>query len=521
MRAIFFPLLLCSLCNANAAENDVFHRELFVDHHAIERMDNVRLELQHPVRRETVLKFDKPWEGAFCGYVTVIKDGDLYRMYYRGLPTAGKDGSEAEVTCYAESKDGINWTKPELGLYEWEGSKANNIVLAGQAPFSHNFAPFLDASADYGDDKRYKAFAGTSESGLFRFVSKDGIHWSKLGEQPAVRKGAFDSQNVGFWSEPEQRYVCYFRTWSEGGYEGIRTVSRSEALGFDAEWSEPVPMTFGDTPLEHLYTNQTQPYFRKPDLYVGTAARFLPGRQVVSDEEAKRLGVIGDYFKDCSDVVLLTSRGGLFIQVAFDRYFGRPGAQQSVIYDQHEYQRTFMEGFIIPGPGLENWTSRTNYPACGIVPTGETEMSMYVQKKYGQPEHGLERYSLRTDGFVAVAAPYEGGELVTKLVYVTVPNEDDMDLCFVTPCLYELLLNFASSAAGSVCIEIQDEKGQPIPGFELEQSKELIGDRIDYKVTWSEKEFLPKVPFRIRLAMKDARLFSFAVNCGGDFEIKF
>src|SRR5690606_41276915 len=72
-----------------------------------------------------VLNFDKPWEGNCSGYCTIIKDGDLYRMYYRGIREAGKDGNDNEVTCYAESTDGIHWTKPSLGIYEIDGTLEN------------------------------------------------------------------------------------------------------------------------------------------------------------------------------------------------------------------------------------------------------------------------------------------------------------------------------------------------------------------------------------------------------------
>ncbi|MCC6697729.1 MAG: hypothetical protein IT365_19030, partial [Candidatus Hydrogenedentes bacterium] len=77
--------------------------EPFVDDYLITQMGGTSLLLHPPAEGETVLTFDKPWEGLYCGYVTVIKDGDLYRLYYRGLPNSGKDGSDAEVTCYAES----------------------------------------------------------------------------------------------------------------------------------------------------------------------------------------------------------------------------------------------------------------------------------------------------------------------------------------------------------------------------------------------------------------------------------
>ncbi len=81
--------------------------EPFLDTYLIGSQANTTLRLQVPRPAETVIQFNDKWEGRYCGYVTVFKDGDRYRMYYRGNPLAGKDGSDWEVTCYAESPDGI------------------------------------------------------------------------------------------------------------------------------------------------------------------------------------------------------------------------------------------------------------------------------------------------------------------------------------------------------------------------------------------------------------------------------
>ena len=74
-------------------------------------------------------------------------------------------------------------------------------------------------------------------------------------------------------------------------------------------------------------------------------------------------------------------------------------------------------GFIRPGLGLNNWSSRTNYTACGTIPTGEGEMSLFIQRNYGQTTHYLERLTLRTDGFVSINAPYAG----RRIAHQTVP----------------------------------------------------------------------------------------------------
>src|SRR4051812_29577928 len=78
-------------------------RELFADGTLIDRLVDARLHLHEPHREGVALEFDKPWEGVFSAYVTVIKDGDFYRMYYRGLADAAHEGRTGEVTCYAES----------------------------------------------------------------------------------------------------------------------------------------------------------------------------------------------------------------------------------------------------------------------------------------------------------------------------------------------------------------------------------------------------------------------------------
>ncbi|HOF41741.1 MAG TPA: hypothetical protein PLD73_16855, partial [Candidatus Hydrogenedentes bacterium] len=185
-----------------------------------------------------------------------------------------------------------------------------------------------------------------------------------------------------------------------------------------------------------------------------------------------RLGAHSGYVGDCSDTVFMSSRGG------------------SV------YDRTFMEGFVRPGFGLDNWTSRTNYTTYGLIPTGPATMSLYIQRNYAQPSQYLQRLELRIDGFASVHAGYGGGELITKAL---------------TFAGNELEINFATSAAGSLWAELQQPDGTPIPGFTLDDCDELIGDQIDRVVTWKgsgDVSALVGTPIRLRFVMKDADLYA-------------
>ena len=447
------------------------NREIFIDNYLIDKLNGMQIIKHTPHDEGPVLYFDKPWEGIFCGYCTIIKNEGQFRVYYRGLPVDGKDGSNTETTCVAESQDGIHWQKPELGLYEIGGSLKNNVILANDAPSSHNFSPFLDTNPKANPLEKYKALAGEEKAGLRAYISPDGIHWKRLRDEPVLSGFAFDSQNVSFWSENEHCYVCYFRTWTKGGFNGIRTVSRTTSDDF-INWTTPVEMSFGDTPSEQLYTQQTSPYFRAPHIYVAIGGRFMPGKQVLSDEEAKKLNVDPGYFKDCSDAYLMTTRGG------------------------NVYDRTFMEAFIRPGIGMKNWVSRSNYPALNVVQTSPEEMSLYVNQDYAQPTAHLHRYSMRIDGFSSLSAPYKGGEMVTKPFTFTG---------------HELEINYSTSAAGEIRFELQEENGVSVPGFALEDSQAIIGNEISRIVRWKDSPELQNIigkTVRLRVQMKDADLYS-------------
>ena len=444
-------------------------RELFIDRHLVNQLEGARLQLQKPQPGGVALRYGSPTEGRFCFYTTVIRDGDLFRMYYRGHPWGPE--WQKSVTCYAESSNGIHWTRPELGLVQVEGSEKNNVIL----PTGRQFCPFLDSRPGVPAAERYKANMEGAD-GLIGYVSADGVDWKLVQEEAIVPRSLpnhFDSQNAMFWSVAEGCYCVYARHMTER-----RTVARSTSTDF-LNWSPPVMMTYSDTdsatPSQHLYTNQTQPYFRAPQIYLALPGRFQAGRRVLTDAQAAEIDAHaeGGGVEDISDGVLMTTRSGTT-----------------------HYDLTFRGSFVRPGIGLRNWTSRNNYPALGVVQTGPNEMSMYVQRDYSQETAYLERLTLRLDGFASVNAPYGGGEMVTRPLRFTGS---------------ELEINYSTSAAGSIQVETQDADGNPIPGFTLSDCPEIIGDEIGRVVSWKSGADLSRlagVPIRLRFAMKDADLFA-------------
>ena len=462
--------------------HDVFdlssRRELFVDHKLIDSFQQTELRLHEPRPMETAIVVDRPWEGAFNGGCCVFQHQGLFRMYYRALTT-----HSGPRLCYAESADGIHWTKPELGLVQIDGDCANNVIVAD----TPNFDIFLDTRPGVAADEcikmtRYSVegesltpyFAGKGTKAIHLLASGDGLTFRELGSEPIVTcdlPNAFDSHNIFFWSHVEQQYLCYFRIM-----DPLRTVARMCSPDLQ-HWSEPVVMAYGDTPREELYTNSTIPYFRAPHIYLALPARFMPGRRVLTDAQLADMHVAsyGEhvYYNDCSDAAFMSTRAGTT-----------------------HYERTFMEAFLRPGPEPGNWVSRTNYPLHGIIQTAPEEISLFASRHYAQPSWHLRRFTLRTDGFVSVHAPYSGGEMITR------------------PCVFqgrELEINYATGAAGGLRVELQDGAGLALPGYALNDCDPVIGDEIERCVSWAgngDVSHLAGTSIRLRFAMHDADLYA-------------
>jgi len=486
-----FPLLFNSIVQAAKPINIGSRIEPLVDDWLIDSLNGgARLELHSPQPREVAFQFDRPWEGNASGYSTLFKDGDIYRMYYRGhrylIDKKPLRMAQTETVCYAESKDGLHWTRPNLGIYKWKGSKDNNIIFMG-SPESHNFSPFKDINPDCLPEQRYKAVGGTSSTkGLWTFQSADGIHWKRLSKKPVVTKGAFDSHNTVFWDAEQKRYNMYVRYFSDGLFKGLRLIGESHSKDF-INWSEPTGLNYPGSPPQQMYANQIQPYYRAPHILFGFPTRYIAkpltehNKQLPPVALRKQLTYLSQRVgTDLSDGVFMSSRDGL----SFKRW---------------------DEAFLRPGPEAEQrWIYGDNYSSYGLIETKSAipglpnEISMhYDEGAWRDDIHRVRRYTIRLDGFVSLNAPYSGGTMTTKPLVFSGAR---------------LLLNYATSAAGTLKVEIQNADGSPIPGFTLEDSTVLYGDSTRQVMSWkngSDVSSLAGKSVRLKFALKDGDLYSF------------
>ena len=424
-------------------------RELFVDDYLIERLSGAEQKLQTPEARDIALVCDAPWEGNTSAYYTLFQDEDRIRVYYRGahFDEKTKKAAHPEFACYAESRDGLKFEKPKLGIVEFNGSRDNNIVWSGQG--THNFTVFKDANPACAPEARYKALGRGQPNGLYAFQSADGLHWSLMREKAVITDGAFDSQNLAFW-HPERK--CYF-DFHRKGRNGVRDIMTATSTDF-LNWTQPEFLDYGNAPTEHLYTNAIQPYFRAPHLFIGFPTRFQPQHEQV-------------------EPVFMTSRDG--------KRFHR-----------------WSEALIPITAPQDRDGNRSNYMTWGLLssPTNPRELSIYATEAYyAGPGSRVRRFVFRTDGFVAIHAAKEG-ELLTKPLTFSGRS---------------LELNVRTGLKGRVRVELQTPDGQAIAGYSLDECKPFSGDSIAQTVAWKGGDSLDKLagkPLRIRFVLEDADLFA-------------
>ena len=193
IRKIVMNLFLCCLCFISCAAQDYFanpSKNLFVNDDQIELMEHVTRTLHTPVfnAANPVLPPEKPWEGSVIlqpGTVIYDEEDHIFKMWYNSLATRSKPDIH-EFVCYATSTDGIHWTRPDLGLVEFHGSKDNNIVLQWT---SWTLSVIKDAYAS-DPSRRYKlAYWNNYDretKGMWVAFSPDGIHWSPEEHNPVV-----------------------------------------------------------------------------------------------------------------------------------------------------------------------------------------------------------------------------------------------------------------------------------------------------------------------------------------------
>lgn len=474
-------------------------RECLFDDHIIDtEKTTASFRLHQPVPQEIVLRHDAPWEGDGSDYHNFFFDdkwhgvngeypNGCYRMYY----LAWKTENPVIRVAYAESADGLRWSKPSLGMRSFEGSLDNNLIL-DLTDFGNfdNFMVFRDDNPACPPEKRYKGIAACLP-GLWAWVSPDGLHFTK--DSCITENGDFDSLNVAFWDRDEKIYRCFFRSHYNIGPDDphvvplpndnshVRFISVTESKDF-VTWTEPEFLSFDDGEHIPLYTNVIQKYFRSPKTLIGFPTRYIERQEWNGsfdelggrESRLERMKMSVRYGLAITDCAFIVSRNG---------------------HDFHRYTEAFIPPLEEDGT---NWVYGDCYPIYGLTvtksarPGAPDEISMYMkEKQWTNTPALLRRYTIRMDGFASMYAGGSERRIITK------------------PFVYSgdtLWVNFATSARGWMYFTLIDQDGGRY------ESEETFGNTIDRRVHFADEDAVKKLsgkPVTLEVRMIDADLYSF------------
>lgn len=280
------------------------NRYLVLDSRIIESTDNAKITITAAEKDKNNPLFveDKPWEIRFDNlYPNVMYDQEdqLYKCWYspfivdnssKGMILEERQkkiyncgpGREMGV-CYATSKDGIVWDKPELNLVEFKGNNKNNLVYRGP-----HGAGILKDLREKDSSKRYKMFTSSDELEMAVCFSSDGIQWGPLSLCPEINPYPIDGTHYNaLWVEENDEYVGFtrLRDKREGGSDSQRNllgawpprqIGRTTSKDF-LNWTQATPVTEG---LDFNLQIYSMPVFRHGNIFLG-----LP---VIHNQESDR-----------------------------------------------------------------------------------------------------------------------------------------------------------------------------------------------------------------------------------------
>lgn len=219
---------------------------------------------RHP--RNPLVERRYPWEGTgpyLGGSVLRDPEDDTFKMwysvwnshaYYNRLPFSYN-------VCYAESRDGISWERPALGVFDYQGSKENNCIKLGTDKTQN-----IDVCLNPWPDRFAGRFLSihNQKGGVFVSSSMDGKSFTRLVEKPAISYHS-DTQNNFVFDEVRQRWFLYCRPRAYAGYHK-RRVSLQESTDL-AHWShERTILVPTETEIPEYYGMTV---FRRGDLFFG------------------------------------------------------------------------------------------------------------------------------------------------------------------------------------------------------------------------------------------------------------
>ena len=481
-------------------------RQLFVDDYLIASRDGLRRVLHQPRKHPAnpIMTGETAWEGGprwgpVLAYVLRDEKTGRFRLWYRSRVTYESAGRKYSFpNMYAESADGLHWDRPKLGLYEWDGSTENNIILPagdlrGLTHEQQDAAAPWKAVWEHNSPSR--CLEGMEREGCYVYTSSDGIRWERshlsvpygprrrvtpeADPLPLSRLG--DTAHVR-WDSLLNTYVCDAKGTipSPKGNDGLT----ARLPGGDGHYRFRLQMESDD--LIHWSRPRVVAFPDRRDWDAGTIGFYgLLG----TTYESMWIGYLRAHRLDPwkrVDVQLCVSRDGRTWSRACDREvflpLGDEGSWES------DYSEINHAGPLLVGDEL--W-----FFYRGSILEHHRGTGPDIQK-------GMGLATLRRDGFASLSANGTAGGSVT-----TRP---------LTIAGGRLSVNADVRTGGSVRVAVLDGEGQPLPGLDAAGCRPVTGSGTAQAVTWEEADLAGAVergaPVRLRFHVENADLYAFWID---------
>jgi hypothetical protein len=493
--------------------------QFFIDDLFIAESNNINLCLEPPQKAGIVLAPERPWEAYRIFPSTILEDDGIYKIWYESIAHyPGKEGTvpcprcrannsgekavcvkcgwplldmqwmEEQLIhqCYAVSKDGVQWERPDLGLVEYAGNRKNNIVESCGVPSINPRGP---------SEEKFMSIL-QHQGSLYITVSPDGLHWKR--KPHPVLPFTADTNNQIIFDPAIGKYIAFLR-----GFPGRRTIVRCAFNSLDeAPWpyhecrrkpdhtgtmyienelETVMDIDKNDPLLPGLDINHLSACFYTNGVYLGFPGLFrkYPGQLNRQGRENHR------YFAQGNDgtfeTQLAVSRDG--------RTWTRP--------DRHPYVSTGLYGepdggIIMVAPGLISHGEKM-YQYYG----GKLTTHGIFEPVNDKPDGAIFRLVQQKDRFIAATAGIQGG-------------------WFRTPLLRHhgnrLELNIDCQGLGETCVQILDEKCKPLPGFTQDDCDPVDLNQLCQVVTWHGHHDIGSTAgksIRLEFFMRASKLFTF------------
>ena len=482
-------------------------KQLFIDDYIIGESRGCRL-VHHAFKKHPanpLIVPDRPTEGILLFlYGTVLKDtgGPGFRMWHGSYVFHG--GEWREHVLYAESDDGLAWCKPDLGIFEYAGSRANNLVDVGTE--WHFLGPsVIYRPDDPNPDRRYvRYYQSPNVTGTCAAYSADGIHWEHtdvplfLGSDAACPTydprtgrfhvvtvedrviGAYVRRSPAFSTSDDGRRWSEFRPalWADAWDDrnAVRNLARSRpVLSYDypnhhhSEFNDVRPYPYAGLYLASV----TMFECCAADIYKGTPG----GRGSGKDDCSTHVQLASSRSPDLSEWRRAANR-----QPVLDR--GMPGEWDSGFMSTADAPVVVGDELWLYYGGMAN---SQQHQSC--------QVNTNAVMRQGEIKTGIGLASMRLDGFMSLDAGVDGGSLVTKVLVFAGDR-----------------LEVNAAVRGGLRVEFLDEAGGEIPGFSADDCRLVTGDSVRHDIRFGNGRSLREVsgrPVRVRFDIRDTQLYAF------------